>query len=268
MSLTLVGPVAWVRMEPLLELERLGDLTWPALERIEFDAWLVRFGGGVTRRSNSVTPLGRSSRPLAEKIAVVEGMFAERGLPPIFRMTPLAEPPLAELLEARGYERDLGARVMTRTVDDATIPDPRVRCVPEPDVAWMQALSGFGDDRGDRSGMAALLARVDRGTYASIADDGVVAIGMATAANGCVGIFNMNTRPDRRNRGLGRAILRTLLAWGRTEGADLSLLQVHPTSRAAIALYHAEGFEDRYAYTYQIHPGRSAASQRPVGSAA
>lgn len=256
--LTVARAVASDRMDELRELERLGDSTWPALERIEYDGWLVRFGGGVTRRSNCVTPLRASSLPLDEKVDVVDAMFAVRGLPPTYRITPLAEASLVKLLGARGYEHDRGADVMTRPVDervDAGSVSVRIGSRPSPE--WMRSLSDFGDDRGNPEAMTALLSLVECGAYATVEEAGeIAAMGMATVAEGCIGIFNMNTRPAHRRRGLGRDVLRALLAWGRDRGASRALLQVHPTSTAAIALYRAEGFVVRYSYSYLSAPPR------------
>lgn len=245
-------------MDVLLELERLGDLTWPALERLDYDGWLLRFGGGVTRRSNSATPLHSSSLPLGEKVEAVEAMFAVRRLPPTYRITPLAEAPLTGLLARRGYEHDLGAHVMTRPIGERLDPGAvSVRIDSRPTPAWMRALSDFGDDRGSGEAMAALLSLVECGAYATVEEAGeTAAIGMATVADRCVGIFNMNTRPEYRRRGLGRVVLRSLLAWGGQRGASLALLQVHPASSAAIALYRSEGFAVRYSYSYLSAPAR------------
>ena len=46
-------------------------------------------------------------------------LFTERDLPPIFRLTPLAEPELDAVLDARSYDDINGADVMTRPLGEA-----------------------------------------------------------------------------------------------------------------------------------------------------
>jgi hypothetical protein len=61
---------------------------WPALLDSDFDGWRLRFADGYTRRANSITPLSPSRLALEDKIAACECLYAERGLPAIFRLTP------------------------------------------------------------------------------------------------------------------------------------------------------------------------------------
>lgn len=76
------------------ELDLLGARAWPPPEEIALDDWcLRRFGGGVTKRANSVLPLGPEDGSrlgddaLAQRIAAVERAYAARGLPPRFQLT-------------------------------------------------------------------------------------------------------------------------------------------------------------------------------------
>ena len=67
--------------------------------------------------------------------------------------------------------------------------------------------------------------------------------GLISAAAGECHILNLCTAPDQRGRGLGRLLLRALLAEGRLAGAEQAFLEVRPSNDAAVALYRAEGFE-------------------------
>ena len=72
---------------------------------------------------------------------------------------------------------------------------------------------------------------------------GLAGYGLLSAAAGECHILNLCTAPDQRGRGLGRLLLRALLAEGRLAGAEQAFLEVRPSNAAALGLYQAEGFE-------------------------
>jgi ribosomal-protein-alanine N-acetyltransferase len=55
-------------------------------------------------------------------------------------------------------------------------------------------------------------------------------------------ILNVATRPDRRRRGIARALLDGAIAYGRDAGVRHVLLEVRRSNRAAIGLYRSVGF--------------------------
>jgi hypothetical protein len=67
---------------------------WPALVQESLDGWELRYSAGITKRANSVQPLGPSNRSLSEKVSECEAWYSSRGLPTIFRLTPFADPDL------------------------------------------------------------------------------------------------------------------------------------------------------------------------------
>ena len=66
---------------------------WPALQQILFDGWILRFSKGYTKRANSVNPLYASRLDVGEKVDACEKLYAEKGLRPVFRLTPFSSPP-------------------------------------------------------------------------------------------------------------------------------------------------------------------------------
>ena len=72
---------------------------------------------------------------------------------------------------------------------------------------------------------------------------GLAGYGLLSAAAGECHILNLCTAPEQRGRGLGRLLLRALLAEGRLAGAEQAFLEVRPSNTAAVGLYQAEGFE-------------------------
>jgi len=61
-------------------------------------------------------------------------------------------------------------------------------------------------------------------------------------ASGECHILNLCVRPDKQGRGLGRRMLRRLLALARNHKADTAFLEVRVSNRLAIGLYEADGF--------------------------
>ena len=70
------------------------------------DGWVVGLSEGYTRRANSVNPLYPGLLEPDRKVEMCEATYAERRLPTVFKMTPLAmEDGLDDLLALRDYEK-------------------------------------------------------------------------------------------------------------------------------------------------------------------
>jgi ribosomal-protein-alanine N-acetyltransferase len=70
----------------------------------------------------------------------------------------------------------------------------------------------------------------------------IVGYGVMSVAAGECHILNLCVHPDLRGRGLGRRMLRRLIAIGRAHNADTAFLEVRTSNRAAISLYDSEDF--------------------------
>lgn len=68
-------------------------------------------------------------------------------------------------------------------------------------------------------------------------------------------LTNVYTRPEFRNRGVGRRLLDAVTAWA--QESDVELLAVWP-SEASIAHYERHGFVDRGEPLVWLHPGNPA----------
>ena len=238
------------------ELERVGRLTWPALEEDTVDGWLVRAAAGVTRRSNSVNPGAVVTPDLEATVDSAIEWLRIRDLPPIFRLTPASSDQLQPILETRGLRKRPGASIMVRhsLVDSL---DADVEMSPTWSEEWMDVLA----EQEDRGGSARRIVEqlFDRHalptSFALIRHEATpTAVGMGVVSGRHIGIFNMRTRLAQRRRGFSRRILGALVSFGAAEGADHAFIQVHPANEAAIALYRSAGFERRYSYWYYQLP--------------
>nr|WP_246482709.1 GNAT family N-acetyltransferase [Brachybacterium halotolerans] len=83
-----------------------------------------------------------------------------------------------------------------------------------------------------------------------------VAVGRAALVDHgrtCSAVLNqIATDPARRREGLGTAVVRTLLAAARVQGAERALLEVETDNPAALALYRKRGFRRIGAYHYRV----------------
>ena len=84
------------------------------------------------------------------------------------------------------------------------------------------------------------------GYPAGVLVDGDVAIGYAvlSVAAGEAHVLNICVDPRVQGRGHGRRLLHALLHLARGRGAQRLFLEVRPSNRGALALYHAEGFNE------------------------
>jgi ribosomal-protein-alanine N-acetyltransferase len=68
--------------------------------------------------------------------------------------------------------------------------------------------------------------------------------GILSVAAGESHLLNICVRPEARSRGVGRKMLRHLIAMARRHDADILFLEVRVSNAAARALYEQEGFNE------------------------
>ncbi|MGA4996246.1 GNAT family N-acetyltransferase [Nonomuraea bangladeshensis] len=231
-----------------MDFDRLVHEAWPAYEQHEHDGWVLRYAGGVTKRANSVLPLGRPA-DLVAAIAAAEAFYGDRDLRPAFSMGPGAMPGLDEELERRGYELVDPTLVMTAG-SLAPWRGERVRIEDQPWADWLD--TWWAVDGRYESGLAHA-ARVCAGVpawYAAYEEHGeTLAVGRAVPQGATLGVYCMATRPEARRRGLARTILRAL---AHHAGTGSAYLVTTAPNEAAQALYRSEGFEVAARYHYRV----------------
>jgi N-acetylglutamate synthase len=244
-------------MRDIALIEELAANAVPASIYQEVDGWRLRYGGGVTRRANSVLA-ARAGAWLTfdERLAIAEAFYARYGLPCRFQICPASRPEgIAEALLARGYSTVPATNVQVGPLGPMRAGAlGRTRIAAQLDAEWLAAYAaGEGD-----ANPAKLPARRDilqriapRAGFAAIEADGqIAAVALGVVERGWMGIFSVATRPAYRQRGLARALLGDLAAWGRDQGATQGYLQVHSQNRPALALYAGLGFSTLYEYVY------------------
>jgi GNAT superfamily N-acetyltransferase len=229
-------------------LEEIGYRIWVSPEVEELDGWRLRHARGLTGRANSVFPNASGELPLAEKLARVEAWYAAREQPPRFQLTDGSLPAaLAETLQAHGYEA-AGSPV---SVETSALPivarDQRVELGEELDDEWVALWSSTRGSSDLDTARALLTGSPGRTAFAHIPG---AAVGRAVAYGEWLGITSMVTLAEARRRGFARAIVESLIAWGREAGATRGLLQTD--SPVARALYAQFGWREQYTYRYWL----------------
>lgn len=75
-------------------------------------------------------------------------------------------------------------------------------------------------------------------------NDTIIGYGMLSLAADEAHVLNVCTTPEEQGQGHGRRMLRALLQLARGRGVQRVFLEVRPSNAPAIALYHAEGFNE------------------------
>jgi len=239
--------------------EEAGLNAWPALQEIHYDGWLIRLGGGQTRRTNSVNVLRPGSRGLDEKIAHCEEIYAAHAQPIYFRIRSNAPGDLEEALDERGYRAEAGT--LTLFMDFERAPSlgampPDVELLRTPSEEWLDAhtsLSGLSAADGAVLNSMAKKIAVPVAFVAVRDDVGAIAsIAYGAVHDSLICLQWVVTDPRQRRRGLSRKVLVQLLGWAESRGVKGACLQVLADNHSAIALYRSLGFDtELYRYHYR-----------------
>ncbi len=261
-----VNPLNLARIR---HLEEITFRAWPALDTANHAGWLQRFSNGYTKRANSINVVEAIAEIDSEAIDALEAPYRARGLPPVWRITPLAPPAADGLLEARGYRRLEESLVQVAPLDGSSLDgslvlDPAVTIASHPSPDW---LAGFAElspvSPIHRPTMTRMLQSIAPPVgFALVEEAGrPLAFALGVVEDDYLGLFDILVSPAARRRGLARRVLRSVCAWGYAQGARFAYLQVVDSNAAARPLYVEHGFETVYTYWYRVPP--SPQSSRP-----
>jgi RimJ/RimL family protein N-acetyltransferase len=241
------------------QIEEAGLNAWPAHQQLLYDGWLLRFADGYTKRANSVNPLYPSSLEVESKIERCEAFYQRTGLPPVFRLTPLAPRELDAALDERSYQVLHPTRVLTMNLEGWGAPELAAVSVRElPLEQWMGVFSEISGSVITKQPAHAQILRNILNPYfcAAIEIDGKwVACGLGVQEGEWFGLFDIVTRPEHRRQGLSTRLIAAMLDWALSQGARRSYLQVMESNQPALGLYAKLGYADRYGYWYRVPEG-------------
>lgn len=221
--------------------------------------WLMRAGDGITERSNSAAPLGRSAGFGQVPLDEIRAFYERHNLPVKVLIPERIGVPAAKLVESGGWELGPEIIVMTRELTALDLPaaEYTFRIDDQPDDDWLalyhfrgqplpvHALRLLQDQIDGEMGFGRLLApsgetvAITRGTLTS-SEDGRVWLGYSAVE--VAGAY--------RRRGLGTRLGAEMLAWGVSRGATDAYLQVIASNTAGRALYTKLGFIEHHRHRY------------------
>lgn len=245
---------------------------WPA-EIVEStrDGWVLRATPGLPARGRSnhaLTPLRRLARSeYDDALARISEFAAQHGVDAGVHVSPIdIHIPLLDELAVRGWNIHQSALVMTaetKSVAADAAPEFQLEVTDTATPEWVAAWAHC-DPRSDVDehvqhvfpGMSGIGRFVRNGQRAA---------GISVELDGIVGLFCLAVAPECRRQGLGKALVRAMLA---QYDAPLAYLQVFSENAAGLALYNSLGFREEYRYCHAVAPnaafdaGGAAAASR------
>lgn len=227
--------------------------------------WLLRAGDGITERSNSATPLGRSAGFAAAPVDEITQFYARHDLPVRLHIPERIGSAAEKLVQSHPGTWNVGPEilVMTRELSDLP-PIPAIDGLSfsvddRPDRDWLdlyhfrgrtlpvRALRLLSEEIDGRMGFGRLVTAagetvaITRATITS-SDDGTSWLGYSA----------VEVASAHRRRGLGTALGAEILRWGATAGAGKAYLQAIHTNTAGIGLYEKLGFLEHHRHAYAV----------------
>ena len=254
------------------EIKAIEDLSlnaWPSHQMQLYDGWILRFSYFYTHRTNCVEQFGSSVLPIDQKVPYCEEIYRRWKSPCIFKITPLSDPELDPLLEARGYEKQNVTRVLHRVLteeadrpeDSQPVPFTTQRIgsmtvrdrIPD---EWIDALFAI------KGNAMVKHLKIVPSMYAAIPKDvrcvyirdeeKIVATGLGILDREYIGVYAINVEPGHRRQGLARRICEQILEEGKKAGARKAYLQVVADNAPALRLYEELGFKEAYTYWFRL----------------
>lgn len=232
-------------------------------QQLWVDGWLVRTSPGKAKRARCVNAVASGRLPLDQRLTLARGIFARAGLPFIVRITPFSCPgDLDAVLDSAGMKTLDDTRVMV--LPDLGPLSPGDAALQADEALVPMTAGAYSELVGSWrvSPPAHRLAHAERLMSSPVPYSGFglldgasglpLACGQYAREGEYVGLYDVFTPPEHRDRGLARRLCAALLIRARSEGARMAYLQVDAGNSAARAVYRKLGFADAYRYHYRI----------------
>ncbi|MAU81688.1 MAG: GNAT family N-acetyltransferase [Gordonia sp.] len=228
-----------VRNSQIRSLEAAAAAAWPGTESAMLDGWLLRAGGGFTRRANSAVPLEFGAGTDAATMSALRGWYAERNLPTVVAIPERLLPAGQVVGQPLGDEMQLLAGDLDVIHTEPTTPAEQVGLDDSPSPAWLHAYRGPDVDL---SVATAVVGASEGPVVFASSGDGPDAIGRGTVTGGTDGTRWLGLTVSSATPGQADAVLAALVAWGADHDAQRAHVLVHAADRIAGTWYRTTGF--------------------------
>jgi RimJ/RimL family protein N-acetyltransferase len=239
-------------------IEAAGLKAWPALEMERDGAWVLRAANGYTKRANSVQAMNPADdENAAARLKYATEWFKARGLPAVFRGTPLTgRKTRAALREAKWEEFD-DSVVLVAELPRPPQLDPRAEFYDVRDPAFhgvQKALQEYDDATTQKLGSVLWMLGVPAAGVVLRVYERPVASALVAVADGIAIAGNVITAKAERGNGFARSMMQSGLAWAFEQGARTAALNMAADNAAASRLYQGLGYRHAYDYSYYKAP--------------
>jgi ribosomal protein S18 acetylase RimI-like enzyme len=242
-------------------LDKLAANAWPASEIEYLGKWLMRANHGITRRANSVLPIGQPGIDVDDAISRAIKFYKSRGLFPRFQMTAACQPStLDEALVNHGFSMGLDVFIQTAPIDHliGSSSDHDIRLTELPSNVWLKAYARMGNyDAKSINVRREIMRRINpKKAFASAWDgDEIVGVCLGVLEDSWLGVFALVVDNNHRRQGLATSLNQGLAEWAKELGVTQVYLQVETRNTTAIDFYATLGFETLYKYWYRLLNG-------------
>jgi len=246
-----------VTKQLIQKIEELSMNALPALQTTVYDGWVLRFADGYTKRANSINPIYFSTEELNSKIENAEKMYRKKNLKIVYKLTEQVSPEnLDRTLEINGYFIDGLTSVQVLSLKDKSVKiGHKVTVYDTLQDKWFKSFCELNNiSEKDQLTLKQILNNIiPKSCYFLLSDDDeILACGMCVLESDYIGLFDIVTREEYRNRGYGSILIHNILQWGKDNGAKYAYLQVMLNNAPALKLYSKLGFKEIYRYWYRI----------------
>ena len=244
-------------MKRIKQLEEISMNSWPSLQTIHYDGWIIRFANGLTKRSNSINAIYDSNIDVHEKIEYCEKLYKKKNLPVCFKISDIVQPPdLDKVLELNGYKHVFDVSVQSIDLKSTQIDmDKNASIIEVTDDKWIDDYVRMNEiNINDKPILRKIIDQIifPKCLLTYYKDGLPIGCGLGVVDDRFIGLFDIVIDKKYRNLGLGKLMINSILKWGKMNGADTGYLQVLTNNLPALRLYEKIGFIEEYKYWYRI----------------
>ena len=245
-------------------LELAGFASWPAAKLVTDGSWQIRLSPHLPyKRTNSINCLDAADKArIKPRLARAMAVFAESGVQPTLRATPLTPPELIQACSTDGWSDPYSESVVMTAPLQSVFNHGDFEIFDDPAPQWIADYMALTMDRTiDATAITKALSAIEKPVrFFRVAAPGqCLGVAVAVIQGTLVGLFGLAVAQAARRTGLGRTLSHAALAWGADNGASTAWLQVEAGNLPARRLYDALGFGERYRYAY--HSFNTASDQ-------